>query len=325
MDILFSLLLLALLIMFIVGMIKPATIGMKGRGKVLLFTLLPFIVVFILFGWYGRYANDQALENADTAEELSFFLKKLDQTPEVLRECKKLKRLSLKKNNLSTLDSSIFMGLTTLEELDLSKNPITELPNWLLQLPNLKKIKVDDTKIEEISTAFTDQLEVSYDDTPFMAKKIEKEKELMRAMNVKSSNSEKDEMDEDDSSSESLGEFAWRNLSGKENGYKVEFETNDEVFYVKPVTEVQAKELGTFLQEMEFFNASNEASVQLIRNTQTEAYEVRFVVDEDKINHESIGAFEFMRTLIKTSVFNDQKTHVILCDNKLNDLKVLNE
>src|SRR4030095_6559193 len=61
-------------------------------------------------------------------------------------------------------------------------------------------------------------------------------------------------------------------------GKKVEINNNSEVFYKDEATESEAKRLGNFLLDRNFFDSQNEKSVQLSKDSGI--YTVRFVVDK---------------------------------------------
>ncbi|MGB4031137.1 MAG: leucine-rich repeat domain-containing protein, partial [Tenuifilaceae bacterium] len=72
-----------------------------------------------------------------------------------------LKMLNLEGNKLQSLDSSVFSGLTNLENLVLARNPLIALQDELRVLTHLKRFDCSDCQLSEISTAaFGDNLEL---------------------------------------------------------------------------------------------------------------------------------------------------------------------
>jgi hypothetical protein len=105
-------------------------------------------------------------------------------------------------------------------------------------------------------------------------------------------------------------------------GEKVEINNNSEVFYKEDATEAEAKKLGNFLLKRNFFDNSNEKSVQLSKDSGV--YTVRFVVDRasyevDKEN--TLLGFRVWQMWISEDVFNNAKTRVLLVDDQFNDLE----
>ncbi|MCU7552416.1 hypothetical protein OCK74_25075 [Chitinophagaceae bacterium LB-8] len=104
-------------------------------------------------------------------------------------------------------------------------------------------------------------------------------------------------------------------------GKKVEINNNSEVFYKDEATESEAKRLGNFLLDRNFFDSQNEKSVQLSKDSGI--YTVRFVVDKasyetDKEN--TLLGFRVWQMWISEDVFNMAKTKVVLVDDQFNDL-----
>ncbi len=74
---------------------------------------------------------------------LSLKYNRLQALPESLGQLQKLKSLQLHDNQLQELPATL-IHLQALEVLDLSKNPnLTQLPNWIGQLPSLKRLVLD--------------------------------------------------------------------------------------------------------------------------------------------------------------------------------------
>jgi hypothetical protein len=104
-------------------------------------------------------------------------------------------------------------------------------------------------------------------------------------------------------------------------GKKVEINNKSEVFYKDEATEAEAKKLGNFLLDKNFFDSMNEKSIQLSKDSGI--YTVRFVVDRasyetDKEN--TLLGFRVWQMWITEDVFNNAKTRVVLVDDQFNDI-----
>lgn len=102
---------------------------------------------------------------------------------------------------------------------------------------------------------------------------------------------------------------------------------NDKLeIYIKgdSTTEADAKKLGTYLAET-WKETTNQKSFQL-KKEQNE-YQVRMVVDEEKIKTDSTLDVSFMalRMLIEEQVFKGSKVKLILTNNKFKDLKTFDD
>jgi len=310
MDTIFGLSLLVLLTFSFLGILKPANIGLKSRKKAMLFTLLPFIILLTIWMVIRDKKNEAAKNDPENATEVSYYLEHLTQIPSELADFKKLKILDLDENEISELDSSVLMQITTLEELDLSNNPIKSIPLWIIKMKKLKTLILDNTQISEIPEIVNSKIvNISYENTPLSQKLMPGEIEI-----------DAQKSSESDTSAESLSEFGWRYLSGNEHGYSLEFD-NSEIFYIQPVTENQAQKLGDFLTKMKFFSDETEASVQL--TSKNNIYHVKFVVDEEKLNEDVINAFKLYRIMIESEIFDNKPTNLHLCNNKLQTIKEL--
>ncbi len=311
---------LVLFIAFIIGMFKPSAVvktNNPGRGKVFLFFFLPSFICFVIVGVLGNKKTEEALQNPEGVEKLSLISKGYDKVPELLTDFKDLKVLSLRNNEISSLDKTL-LAMPLLEELDLSSNPIEEIPEWLTELKNLKKLVLDDTKIDTIpATVFSLVDRLSYDNTPFedrqqAAKKI-----------AEQADKNMDEESDEDSGDESLGDFAIRKLLGNEHGYKRSFKKGD-LYYIKPVTKVQADSLGNFLVESGFFNDDKKVSMQITYNSKADkpVYELRAITAKE-MDDEIKNAFKLQALFISLRVFDGQPVDFHLCDDQFNTHTIL--
>ena len=102
---------------------------------------------------------------------------------------------------------------------------------------------------------------------------------------------------------------------------------NDKLeIYIKgdSTTEADAKKLGTYLAET-WKETTNQKSFQLKKESND--YQVRMVVDEEKIKTDSTLDVSFMalRMLIEEQVFKGSKVKLILTNNKFKDLKTFDD
>lgn len=110
------------------------------------------------------------------------------------------------------------------------------------------------------------------------------------------------------------------------HGKKVKIEgSKGEVFYKGDgVTEDDAKKLGKFLKEQEYFDDSTKKSVQLMK-AKNGGYDVRFVVDEKKLKEipDADDRFILLGAVMSNDVFDKQPVNIFLADDGLKDFKTL--
>lgn len=102
---------------------------------------------------------------------------------------------------------------------------------------------------------------------------------------------------------------------------------NGLVYYSgRGVTKTEARKLGDYLKEINYFNGENAKMVWL---TQKDGeYIVRFIVDRKKVNEnkdEVVHAFQVFQHLISLKVFSGQKANVLLTDTKMKDMQNVGE
>ncbi|MFY0652708.1 MAG: leucine-rich repeat domain-containing protein [Cyclobacteriaceae bacterium] len=310
---------LLLFLAFLVGMIKPSIViksANASRGKVFLYYFLTSFICFIVVGYLGNKETDEALENPEGVTELRLTSKKYDDVPEFLSDFTDLKELSLKNNNISELAKTL-LKLKQLEELDLSNNPLEEIPEWIIQLENLKKLDLDNTKIDTIPESVLAAIEdISFEGTPY--KSIQEEQRQGAGTQSEGENSV------EEGEEESFGDFALRKLMGKDYGYKKEFKEG-ELFYIKPITEVQVDSLGAYLENAGFFNDEKKVSMQITKNTRADPprYELRAIVEEGGLDEDTRTAFKLQAMLISMGIFNNEPVDFHLCDEEFNTHTVL--
>lgn len=108
------------------------------------------------------------------------------------------------------------------------------------------------------------------------------------------------------------------------NNYGKKYKVNDKstVYYKGDgVTEADAKKLGEFLVQEEYFDTKTDKAVQLIKDG--DDYVLRFVVDKDKLdkNKDAIPTFWRLQYTISEDVFNNKKAKIILADDHLKDIQ----
>jgi len=108
-------------------------------------------------------------------------------------------------------------------------------------------------------------------------------------------------------------------------GKKVTMEgTKGEVFYKgEGVNEADAKKLCKYLKDdISYFGSDKKLSVQLMKS-KGEGYDIRFVVDEKKLNEspESIVAFGQIGAALSAYLYNDKPVNIFLTDDHFKTIK----
>ena len=108
-------------------------------------------------------------------------------------------------------------------------------------------------------------------------------------------------------------------------GKKVSIDgTKGEVFYKGDgVTKEDAEKLGKYLKDdIMYFSEDKKLSVQLTKS-KGEGYDVRFVVDEKKLNESPLAAeaFEKIGAAISLDLYNEKPVNVILTDDHFKEIK----
>jgi hypothetical protein len=110
--------------------------------------------------------------------------------------------------------------------------------------------------------------------------------------------------------------------SSPDYGKKVAVEgTKGEVLYKGDgVTEADAKKLGEFLKSANYFSTEKRQSVQLMKSA-GDAYEIRFAVDQKKVNERPDAVTEFGKLGAALSIeqFNNKPVNIFLCDANFKD------
>ena len=101
----------------------------------------------------------------------------------------------------------------------------------------------------------------------------------------------------------------------KNYGKKLEF-NKGEVYYKSPITDLEAKELGEYLTEKDFFDG-NPKSLQLVK--QDDIYKLRFVIKKEmRESKDILNSLEQISALTSSAVFDDSPVEVDICDNYFN-------
>jgi hypothetical protein len=100
--------------------------------------------------------------------------------------------------------------------------------------------------------------------------------------------------------------------------------TKGEVFYKGDgVTEADAKNLCKYLKDdIHYFSADRKLSVQLMKS-KDEGYDIRFVVDEKKLNEspEAIAAFGQIGAAMSVNLYNDKPVNIFLTADHFKTIK----
>ena len=269
--------------------------------------LLPSFVALFLGTYLTLKGEDEKWDNPEGTTSINLRGKGFKELPEKLKDFKDLERLVLANCKIETLDKDVLMAMPKLHTLDLSNNPIKEIPVWFAEL-KLKTLDVDETKIDSIPEVVKQAIaDISYKDTPLEEKELLAQKEQ-----------EKKDEKEGKPKGESFGQFAMRKLIGKEYGFKKEFKKG-ELYYTKVVPEDKVEKLGQYLEKQGFFNDEKEVSMQITYNDNkdVEAYELRAVYSGgDKLEKSIEEVFKFHATLISSSIFDNHPVHFHLTNDK---------
>jgi hypothetical protein len=108
-------------------------------------------------------------------------------------------------------------------------------------------------------------------------------------------------------------------------GKKVTIEgTKGEVFYKgSGVTEADAKKLCKYLKDdIHYFGADKKLSVQLMKS-KDDGYDVRFVVNEKKLNEspQAVRFFEQIGAAMSVDLYNDKPVNIFLTDDRFKEIK----
>ena len=106
-------------------------------------------------------------------------------------------------------------------------------------------------------------------------------------------------------------------------GKKLKINDKSEVYYKDGATEAEAKKLGDYLLQNEYFDANNARTVQLLKQDST--YIIKFVTDRKLIESDTsyTGNFQLFGFLIKTEVFANKPVKVELADESLETYKII--
>jgi hypothetical protein len=109
------------------------------------------------------------------------------------------------------------------------------------------------------------------------------------------------------------------NNYGKEMTFK-----QGQLFYTEAVTEADAKKVGEYLQNIGYFADDKRRTVQVDKSG--DAYALRFVVVEGaEKNEDALRQFKALGRDASQKLFNGAKVDVMLCDDKLNTVKVVSQ
>lgn len=107
------------------------------------------------------------------------------------------------------------------------------------------------------------------------------------------------------------------------NSWGDKYMANDksEVYYKDGATADDAKRLGNFLLENNYFDSLTEKSVQITKTVDT--FNVKFVVDKAKVSETENAdmLFTIMGAAISSDVFSGKPVKVILADTRMDGFK----
>jgi hypothetical protein len=104
-------------------------------------------------------------------------------------------------------------------------------------------------------------------------------------------------------------------------GDKVKINDKSEVYYKDGASADDAQRLGNYLLKNNYFDSTNQKSVQLTKNKDT--FNVKFVVDKAKVEQQGNSEFLFqiLGAAISSGVFANKPVKVILADQYMKGFK----
>ncbi len=286
-----------------------------SRTKAILFFGLPAIILFTIAITAAPSRLELALEDPENTFQLSLSNKSISTLPPEVATLTSLKELDISKNKFTEFPAMI-NKLTDLASLDLSGNPIKKIPDWITSHPNLREIDLSNTEIIEVPEKFN-RFAINYENTPLS----ESQKPIEKPLADQTGNLTKTNKAEEDHS-ESLAEFALREILGNDYGFKRKFKKG-EVYYKEPITQKEADKIGKFFVGLDYFNDENEVSVLL--NKEKKIYILKMVVLEDQLDDKALEAFGDIRKWINEDIFPNEKFHLLLIDTKMEIIKKFTE
>ncbi|UXX81274.1 leucine-rich repeat domain-containing protein [Reichenbachiella carrageenanivorans] len=291
-------------------MVKPSVVlpGRQAkRGKVFLVYFGSAFVLFLVAGFLGNKENNYKWENPEGVTKLNIDRMKFDAMPERLLEFEGLEELSLSENNIEVLDQKLIQAMPALHTLNLSGNPIKEIPDWLAET-SIQTLVLDDTQVENLSIDILHTIpNLSYENTP-LAKREAELREVAKANG--------------EPSSESLSDYALRQLMGKDYGYEKQFKKGT-LYYTKGVDETKVDSLGDFMIENGYFIDEREISMQLTyKDVGVNAYELRAVYSGDaneELPQEYHDIFTQLAYMVSHQVFEGKPVHFHLTDEEFEE------
>ncbi len=106
-------------------------------------------------------------------------------------------------------------------------------------------------------------------------------------------------------------------------GNKVKINDKSEVYYKDGATEAEAKKLGDYLLENEYFDTKDARTVQLLKKDST--YIIKFVTDRKLIESDTsyTANFQLFGFLIQSDVFENKPIKIELADASLETYKTI--
>ena len=318
-----TLLILVLGILFILGLIAPAKFTAWGgskphRGKAFFYLIAAFILLLVL----GSMADDVLMkkikETPELVTELALENEDLKSFPDYLPTLINLEEMNLGFNRISHIDENI-RGLKSMRWILLDHNPITKVPEWLLDFESLTILSLYNTDIDSSSLPVLEKLmakgvKVTYDETLITGKS--KTEDQLEA---------KSETDEtEDEHAESFAEYAKRRLlEGRGAEHRRKY-GKGEIFYESGMEHALLDSLGAALTDLGLFTPEKEVSVELAKKD--DQYQLKIVTlykDKEEITEDIRLSWHLIAIMIKARVFEEKKMEVHLVDQHMELLEII--
>jgi hypothetical protein len=327
-TLLLTLLIVILGVLFLLALIFPARFtawggSTPGRGKAFVYLLAAVILFFVLGAVYEDPIEKMIRENPEGVTELTLSEKGLTAFPEYLDKLVNLEELNLERNELTEIDPRV-RNLKKLRWLILDVNPISTIPDWLLELENLTIVGMYSTNIDSSSLPILNSLiargvDVRFDET-YITGKTEEVEQTEETEDAKA----QAETSDDDPHAESFAEFAKRRLlGGRDTDHRRKY-GKGEIFYKSGIEHALLDSLGYTLTDLGLFTPEKEVSVKLVK--ESDGYQLKIVTIYDKkeeIEEEIRASWQLMQIVIAARVFEDAQMEIHLCDDHWEVLEII--
>lgn len=323
----------------VLGLIKPSWVLPKvinsGRGKAFLLYGGLVITTVILWAVFLKTATsiDEALADKENIYELDLGNQELTDLNKQIKMLSILERLILDSNKFTEVPAIIF-EMPKLSSVDLSANPITELPEQLSS-STLYKLDLSNTQIQQIPPDFKTKVNLILDDNPIenldvsVSNAIKKGDLTVSLKNTPYQNRIDQKLAEakkklkEHNQDESFWQNAVQRVFGSEYGTPRKKDKLT-IYYKSPVTETEADSVASLLTSFGF-GKDKYIDVQLVRDvTKVPAlYKVKFVTESNStLTDDVITNFKIIGLLISATLGNVE-TDIHICDGGMKDRKVI--